>query len=74
MMKITTIDDIKTAVQDSGLIENFETLYLDEFVLFCWDNMDGMELCVEDMFKDFLEAKGEHSDDWGMSSYKMCSF
>lgn len=73
-MKINTIDDIRIAVQNSGLNEHFETLTPDEFVQFCWDNMDGMELELDDMFKDFLEAKGEHSDEWGMSSYQRCSF
>jgi hypothetical protein len=61
-MNVTTIDDIKTAVQNSGLSEHFETLDMDEFVQFCWDNMDGMEL--DDVFKDFLESKGEHSEEW----------
>lgn len=63
-MNVTTIDDIKTAVQNSGLNEHFETLNMDEFVLFCRDNMDGMELELDDMFKDFLESKGEHSEEW----------
>lgn len=63
-MDITTIDDIKTAVQNSGIIENFEVLDMDEFVLFSWDNMDGMELELDDMFRDFLESKGEHSEEW----------
>jgi len=42
MVQITTIDDIRTAIQNSGLIEHFEHLDIDEFVQFCWDNMDGM--------------------------------
>jgi len=63
-MIINTIDDIKTAIQNSGLNEHFEHLDRDEFVQFCWDNMDGMELELDDMFRDFLESKGEHSEDW----------
>ena len=73
-MNVTTIDDMRTAVQNRGLNEHFEVLDLDEFVLFCWDNMDDRYLELDDMFEDFLEAKGEHSDDWGMTSYKRCSF
>ena len=63
-MKINTIDDIKTSVQNSGLNEHFETLNLDEFVQFCWDNMDGMELELDDMFKDFEEFKATNCDEW----------
>lgn len=62
-MKITTIDDIRTAIQNSGLNEHFEILDRDEFVQFCWDNMDGMELELDDMFNEFLESKGLTSED-----------
>jgi len=63
-MKINTIDDIRTAIQNSGLNEHFEHLDLDEFVQFCWDNMDGMKLELDDMFKDWLEVNSEHSEEW----------
>jgi len=63
-MIINTIDDIRTAILNSGLNEHFEHLDRDEFVQFCWDNMDWMELELDDMFRDFLESKGEHSEDW----------
>lgn len=63
-MKINTFDDIRTAIQNSGLNEHFEHIDMDEFVLFAWDNMDGMGLELDDMFKDFLESKGEHSEEW----------
>ena len=73
-MKIDTMADIVVAIENSGLNEHFEHLDRDEFIQFCWDNMDGRYLELDDLFKDYLEAKGEHSDDWGMSSYKRCSF
>lgn len=63
-MKINTINDIRTAIQNSGLNEHFETLDLDEFVQFCWDNMDGMELELDDLFKDFEECKATNCDEW----------
>lgn len=63
-MKIDTMEDIRVAIQNSGLNEYFEPIDRDEFILFCWDNMDGMELELDDMFRDFLESKGEHSEEW----------
>jgi len=70
-MKINTIDDIKTAIQNSGLNEHFESLNLDEFVQFCWDNMDGMELELDDMFKDFEEWKNTNCDEWYAWGYTL---
>jgi len=63
-MKINTIEDIRTEIQNSGLNEHFEHLDRDEFVQFCWDNMDGRYLELDDLFRDFLESKGEHSGEW----------
>ena len=63
-MKINTIDDIRTAIQNSGLNEHFETLDLDEFVQFCWDNMGGMWLELDDMFNEFLKLNRDHSGEW----------
>ena len=60
-MRINTIDDIRTTVQNSGLNEH---LNLDEFVQFCWDNMDGMELELDDMFKEFIGADEPNCDEW----------
>ena len=73
-MKVDAMEDIRVALQNSGIYEHFEHLDEAEFIQFCWDHMEDRYLELEDMFKDFLEAKGEHSDDWGMSSYQRCSF
>ena len=63
-MKIDTMEDIRVAIENSGLNEHFEHLDRDEFVHFCLDNMDDRYLELDDMFKEFLESKGEHSEEW----------
>ena len=53
-IQITTIDDIKTAVQNSGFNELFDSEEFDEFVKFCWAQMDGMDLDLAEMYGRFV--------------------
>jgi len=52
--QITTIGDIKIAVQNSGFNELFDDEELNEFVKFCWAQMEGMELNLAEMYGRFV--------------------